>query len=746
MLGATRAALLGAGAALPPAPAPGIELQGAWALDEPAGTEFADAIAGNTATLVDPRGNATHLYARPALADGGAGSLMLSDQYLEIPMIAAYQQAAVSLVIYLQPFTFMRGRRHFQSDRPDLAGFETLWWMGSEDGAVVLKRVERGLRGGIWQGGSVTWFGGADADVAPLAEDAAHRIVVTQGPDGARLYIGDTEVAQLPGVTLGWSGITHPIRIGRQNGDLRPPVTCLGAMVGDVRIYAGQLLGGEIALLPAPRTLHVRPSDPALPRPYSKPAALAALPTFVLEDQAGATPAAKLQAAIDAANAAGGGWVTQADPSTPITATFNDVKPRVNVHFWELNLRRANESYGFWHYMFLTDTTQGFMGGHGSTQHYYIGCKFDGNILNQRMKNIGNPGNRQLDTADPDYDTLWPGANSPDSTEAKRWHFEQAHIFYVSTSQAGKLNLNWEWCDFSYVNGEGVSINLKVDANVNNCRFHACRRGSVIQNGGDDATAWMRRCEVDSQFNGKTGPVIVAGALQDTEPFGQLINMFSFDCWGSGQWKWDGIGNTTTGDNGTMRAYNTHMAEDTYINLVPAGNVGRPVNTLAIRGSTLRYSRPLAGSGLRNVLLGTQIGNTSEGILFEDVLFVCSGNFTSFSGQYHTFTSSTPLGLLVSCSWGPAIAGAKVVFRRCRFETENLPAGLSAANIWCLDVASGHATRFEFESCTLANGFAQDRPFRFSSSNQTVAFLGAGLVRDDGRANANLLQGTWTAG
>ena len=49
---------------------------------------------------------------------------------------------------------------------------------------------------------------------ATLPIDTAKRIVLTQGPAGAALYLDDSQVATLPSVTQGWASLSADITLG----------------------------------------------------------------------------------------------------------------------------------------------------------------------------------------------------------------------------------------------------------------------------------------------------------------------------------------------------------------------------------------------------------------------------------------------------------------------------------------------------------------------------------------------------
>lgn len=755
MLGAARAVVLGAAGALPVA-APEIQLQGAWALDESSGTSFADSVAGNHATLIDPAGNATHLHAREAVKVGGSGSLLLSNQYLQIPMIPAYRLAAVSLVGYFQPWTFMRGRKHFQSTRPDLAGHETLLYIpGTADGALLIKRVERGLRGYVYQGGGRQWFGGSDSSVATLTEDAAYRVAVTLGATGAGLWVGDTRVAHLPAVTTGWTGVTQPIRIGRQDGTIRAPMTCAGCFVGDVGVWSGQLGASEIGALAAARTLHVRPSNASLPRPYAKPAALAGLPTFVIENQSGSSTTAKFQAAIDAANAAGGGWITQSNPSVPLTG-IRDVSMRPQTHLYEVSIERST-STGYWDVMVWWDTVHGTLGkmdGHGGASHYAIGCRFHSRHRSVPMLNSGNSSNRQLSTSDPDYGQPWPGTSSPDSIEAKRWHHEQARICQHRNKEAQRLRVLHQWNTYLETCSDALSCDENVYVTAENCRFIETRRGNIVTNGGNTrAEGW--RCEGDSVYNGKTGPVIVSQGICDVEAFtyglvnGRSVDIILRDYWGSNNLDAQVAGpEDYSGSAGGADFSNVHMVESYGLMwTLSASHNQRPCKYWNVRGSTIRVAKDFGGGSAHGSFLqGAIVGDNL--VLLEDLLFVISGNIAAISGQYRQPSSGEIMALNLAESWytgGPGTT--RIVFRRCRWDVDNLPAGFSSSDIYCIyQRNNGPVKEIEFDDCKVASTISQDRPVRFTSSNIRVYFSNGGIVRDDGRANTSLLQGTYTLG
>jgi hypothetical protein len=215
-------------------PDPGnIALIGAWPMSEPSGNTFADTVGGNTATLAVPSWTfATHENNRPGIVAGSDHALEVSNGGPAIPMAAGYKQAEMSLVLYVEPRGELRGCQYW-NESDERFGRELLAYCdnGSTPGSFAIYRRRNGVAGLLGLSGTPQWrlggyvrdssgtkvyFGGGVSGIsaAVLPVDTAKRIVLTQGLNGARLYLDDSEVASLPSVTQGWASLTAPISLG----------------------------------------------------------------------------------------------------------------------------------------------------------------------------------------------------------------------------------------------------------------------------------------------------------------------------------------------------------------------------------------------------------------------------------------------------------------------------------------------------------------------------------------------------
>ena len=442
----------------------------------------------------------------------------------------------------------------------------------------------------------------------------------------------------------------------------------------------------------------------------------------------------------------------QQDPSTPLTGV-GEIKPRANAHYWRLKLQSTENSY-YWQRLLTfpeSATSEGNFDSHGGTPHYLIGCILDHRHRQQPMINNGTPGNRTLSTGDADFNTSWPGTTNPDNQEAKRWHFEQARLTSIRGTSTTRPQVVYQFCVFSNCNSDAISVNENVIARAEDCYAAQVRRGFLVQNGGN-STIVALRCEAEGEYpSGASSAPLVETGLSDIEPFtngaggtGRQTDFSAHDCWFTSDWDAQPEG-PNSGTGGVMDLSNVHMTKSSFVMWTPVGSHGRAIKSWTTKGSTVRYSVDQGGASTGSVLRGARV---SDGVIvLEDILFIACGNFLHFHGVYRNWTTGNVFAFWHDPAWQGSVGPlTRIIYRRCRWETENLPAGISSSNVYCIRSSTVPAVGedVEFDACTVANAFAQDRPFQWAG--QRIFLTNGGVVRDNGRANGDLFQGSHTLG
>ena len=191
---------------------------GLWHFAETSGNTFADSAGTNTATLTMPSWTvATHVPNRSGIATGTNHALEVSNGGPAIPMTAAYRQAAMSLVIYAAPRSRMRGHAILEYvGRTVRARSHSLVRRRHHPGSFAIYRRYSGpnpmrtcrRRPGHWEAMFAMHLARRPISAAQspslatsLPVDTAKRIVLTQGSAGAQLYLDNTLVSTIAGIT-----------------------------------------------------------------------------------------------------------------------------------------------------------------------------------------------------------------------------------------------------------------------------------------------------------------------------------------------------------------------------------------------------------------------------------------------------------------------------------------------------------------------------------------------------------------
>ncbi|MGH6919252.1 MAG: hypothetical protein ACREJ0_16295, partial [Geminicoccaceae bacterium] len=253
---------------------------------------------------------------------------------------------------------------------------------------------------------------------------------------------------------------------------------------------------------------------------------------FDVEAQAG-SDTAKIQAAIDAANSAGGGVVYSSlghSEQYVLTAELRWRHPRVS--FFDLNLKRRSPTYnggpaasgssytgmhGRFVRMLTTALDQSAWTGGGTPTARVINCLFDSNGFDQPICNYsgaggtpsGIPGN--LDSGG--YG--WPG--EPPGLDG--FNMQQQHCIAISNN-AGTPGPTSEFklCSFIHACGDGVSFNHDCNGTMEYCFSAANQRGFFVVTGrGGNYT--IRRCYDTDESQRSDRPFLTPGSTWDTKRY-----------------------------------------------------------------------------------------------------------------------------------------------------------------------------------------------------------------------------------
>ncbi len=665
-----------------------------WPLDETSGTTFADAVGSNDAVLNVPDWTvATHECNRPGIVEGSDHALEVGNGGPAIPMIAAYRQAAMSLVIYIEPRGELRGVQYWD-EADERFGRELIAYCddGSAPGSFAIYRRREGYNTAAWRlGGYVRdgvgakkYFGGDLGGISStsLPADAAKRIVLAQGPGGATLYLDGSQVANLPSVTQGWSSLTTAITLGSSSNtghaNDRSP---LWGRLDQIEVWQGQMALADVQNLAAAAqsTLWRYPSD------------------FVggSTDINIANYANNGSAPQAAMNAAAGRYVYQAkDDATWYTASDQGADNAVAFKpgckgFINVRLKRPSGQNSKWDRIFnISNQSGGQMGAsHGnpyaaSGGWKFIGCKFDANARGQDWHpKSGQPGYGNTGFA-----------------------FEQAHIFFVGNDV--EQTFTWDACDFMDGTGDALGLDKNTVATIKSCRFWGVFRGSLVVN-ALPVSVQQQRVEVFSGSRPGFGSLNQGCGLDDIEAFGGTrLTLALRDTWAESDFD-DESG--TPGS--TLQYVNCHMLAGAH-RLRPGETSGSdPVDRWEARYCTFSYHSnggngtgsypPSAWSAFHSM------GGT--GCLFDHCVFIANGRPYNYHESWIVTPVSSKRFYIIYERSGTQ--SRLWTMRNCQWRVTRLPGGIARTNVQAVEHGGlGTGQSVELDGVTIDAAFA-DLPF-----------------------------------
>jgi hypothetical protein len=732
MLGVPQAFLLGCAVAEEEAPevAPAAASRswssaqlGAWPLAETRGNTFADAIGGNTATLAVPSWTiATHEHDRPGIVAGSDHALEISNGGPAIPMVAAYRQAAMSLVVYVEPLGELRGTQYWDESH-EAFGREFIACCddGATPGSFALYRRRTAWNSDLWRlggyvrngAGAKLYFGDAPAGIAStnLLIDVAHRVVLTQGPAGASLWLDDAQVALLGAATDGWGNLTAPLHLGCSSdlghANRRSP---LWGRLDQIEIWQGQIepASGTGARPPAAQSLRYRvPTDG---------------PLINVADHGG-----DLQAAMDEADARGG-YVYQEPsdttwyqlPSRGSLGQRTDCRGMVGLRLRKapnegagqgggVGCNRTDFASGASHVRAVVISTNRPVGGklksgHGNPHaaaggYRYIGCKFDGNARNQD----------------------WSIHRERDGTTYCGYNLQHAHLIFIQGQEGVDLSATIDACDFFDSTADGISHSGQCSTTVKSCRFYGVFRGAVVTNDLVHIDITMLRAEMHISAARIGGQHEIGTGLCDIEPFepsgSDRILWRCYDAWTEGDW--DDRNYEEAGSHSQSHYYNVHTTRPGFALQPHRENKGEPTSSIICQKCTLSFYRKGFGSSPSGggrfpleVLSGFTAGQSGLGALFDQCVFLANGRPITHVGRGTldpTIDDGAPAVKLNYASAG--VADTRLMtLRNCEFRATRVD-HVPAADRRCIDFpALSEIQSIELDGLRIDAAFA-DLPF-----------------------------------
>ncbi len=667
---------------------------GEWPLSETSGTTFADAVGSNDAVLTVPDWTvATHECNRLGIAEGSDKSLEVSNGGPAIPMDASYKHSAMSFVVYVDPRSELRGVQYWNSNDPRFGReFIAFCDNGSTPGSFAIERrrfsaTQWRLDGYVRDGAGVAQrFSGGLSGIAgaTLPVDSARRIVLTEGPTGATLFLNGIQVASLPSVTSGWSSLTAPINLGSSSStghaNDRSP---LWGRLDEIEVWQGQLSLAEVQARPAAKSsrLWTYPSD------------------FVggSTDINIANYAGNPQAAMDAASAAGR-YVYQNDADTTwYTHALNGIDNMIEFKpgckgLLGVRLRMPVTGGRRFSRIVMMDVNNQ-MGGHNdrfaaSGGYKFIGCMFDGYGRGQNW--FPKPGQAGF--------------------TYHAFDLEQAHALFVRSSSAqGFLTITVDGCTFSDGTGDALSLDTYTKTTSKSNRFYGYFRGSHVVNGSPQTLNALRFESFNR--NGFTG-VLNGCGMQDIEAFsgeGSTAQLTFRDGWAESDFDDENEG--TAANNSFSHYVNCHMLAGAFY-LNPSGDASDlPTQDWTAQYCTFSYHKHFFNYP-PEWWKGFPGGDNGYGCLFDHCVFLANG--TPY--QYHDAYTTTPVNTDVFGIYYQSAAGANQgprlwTMRNCEWRPKNLPSGTPTANVNCISQsAMSTALSVELDGVTIDAAFA-DLPF-----------------------------------
>lgn len=693
----------------------GLTLLGSWPMSETtapgmndvfADTTGASALgAANNATLAVPTWTIpTHEKNRPSIVTGSSdASLEVSNGGPAIPMVVGYRKAAMSFVLYVEPYGELRGSQHWnEADaafgrevlaccdpnvdaasgprgswcifRRRTAWDSTTWRLGGyvRDAAGARVYFGPGTTVGNYQGISGTNLLPANI----VNGSVAKRIVLTMGSAGARLWLDGNNVSTLTGVTEGWTLLTQAIHLGctSYTGHANRRSGFWGRL-DQAEVWEGQ----------------IDPTSGAGSRPTVAQSVRYKIPAGAVLFNV-ATYAAQsnpVQAALDAADAASGSdnWVYQ---NTAVDTTWYQQPYRDSVDqtatcrgMIGVRIRRRNgesttvdtsktcadsmfAAEGFSVRQFRVDTGSNPYAAQGG--YTYIGCQFDGNARGQS----------------------WSSDRSAPATTYCGFNMQQAHLIYVQGNETltNSTTATFDSCDFYDNSGDGISQGGGTLVTAKGCRFYGTYRGPFVQNNLTHNDTVVKRCESFESAQIVGGRIDNGGGLCDIEPFDSPPidrNFWEvYDYWAEGDL--DDLNNEVPGENARSHYFNVHMTR-AGLNLQPDRN-NEPCSSIILQKCTLAFYRqgfvssPSGGGNWpRNWLKGLSPGVSGLGALFDECVFLACGR----PACLHQYGRSDPFveDLTPKCQVdinSPGSNGRLFTMRNCEVRSTRLPTSLTTSN------------------------------------------------------------------
>jgi hypothetical protein len=672
---------------------------GLWHFAETSGLTFADSVGTNTATLAIPSWTVqTHVLDRAGIQVGTDHAIEVSNGGPAIPMIAGYKQTAMTLVIYMEPRSSMRGLQYWNT-ADERYGREAIAW------------CDNGLAGSFgiyrrWVTSYTEWrLGGFVRDSANakvyfsgipgisgqnLLPDVAHRIVLTQSATGANLYL-DNVLAATISTTTGWSGLTGSIQLGctHSTGHTNDRSGFWGRL-DEVSVYQNALSLAQVQALPAARSGRIwkYPSD------------------FV----GGSTDiniagfAGNLQAGMRAA-ASAGRYLYQDETDLTVYTGPASQGGGVNGFVGDHNLLeflpgckgmlgiklRCFQNEGlFGRIIQMSTAPNGAMGGHGdryaTTGGYkFIGCDLDGNARNNNWSVDGN-------TAHTGFD------------------LQQQHgISMLSTSSEGYYTVLIDSCNFRDGCGDAVSPTGYVTCNAQSNRMYGYFRGPYVSGGDGHTTLNLKVYE--SRSDNSFG-VLNGCGMQDIEIDVVAHNLvaYFYDAWADADFD-----ETTAGTGSSTHHFNIHTIGASFAVV----NGWQPNGPFAsgdgwdARYCTFSYNHDYGYPQALWYGFATALGAT--GALFENCIFLANG--TPF--MYHNGIYGTSVNTIFSFMYTPAGTQSRLwTMRNCEWRVKALPSGIARGNIraYFVNGTLGTGQSVELDNVKVDAAFT-DLPFLMGGVN-----------------------------
>jgi hypothetical protein len=681
-------------------------LLGSWPLAETTGLAFNDIAGTNDATLTIPSWTvATHTLDRPGITAGVDHSIEVSNGGPTIPQI--YQIPDVNFVIYVEPLGMIRGLQHWNvSDEAHGREFIAHCDDGVTQGSFAIYRrwasiTEWRLGGYVRdQNGAKQYFGGSSAGIAgvSLPADTAHRIVLSQGALGARLWLDDTPVGGTLPVTIGWSSLTHPITLGSSD-DLghandRSP---LWGRIGAPQIWGGgQMPQANVVALPAA----------VQSRRWRPPSDFVGAGTDInIANYAGGSTlygvnpdgndirdmGAQLQVAIDAAATAGRYIYQDATDENWYTGTLQGggyyiltsfpplCKGYIGLKLSQRNAyANADDNGSLIRNNILSSDPYAATGGWK-----FYGLRLDGNEKNQDFSGDG-------------AGTTWGGHDH-----------QHRHGLWLAGGST-PFHAVVDACDFLDGGGAALACGAGGLFTIKSVRSYGFFRESVaLLTTTNNISIDVRSMEVMNHSYMRPAVLMGPGGIYDIE--GQLVSatptetLTWVDVWAEGNWDLDLQGTASTAVH--MNCHTTLAEFDHHArSLMSAQPPEFYYCTISYHSNDIRPAYTYCWNE----------GTNHTGVLYDHCIWLANGQKYS---QENTIPATTPrfYWSLSASGAGPTV----MTMRDCEARVRNLPAGIAQANVQLFDAATNTGKTIVFDGLLIDGAFA-DKPIE--AGNMTVNY------------------------